>query len=239
MVCIELKITKVLIPFKIKRTLPSSWAELSFFKASSLLPAILSKNNLLVLAQLLRIKLWVLNLIPDYAILQLLEQISFMKELPNTFTFNKIKNHKFTNLTEVSIIQWAYIEFFALKYAIDRKEEYLNKFIAAIYLKDNYTDENINRFVDVNKMIYNQKMFIFLVYQNERKAFIAKFPYVFPTSEPTENEETSSKTQSIDFMHAFKLLNDVVNSRIYGTYTQTCETKLATILFNKNLENQK
>lgn len=237
MVRIKIKISKVFIPFSINRNLVQSWAEVTFKQGSSWLPAILGNNDVMLLAQMLSLKTWVLKLIPNYALHQLIAKISFIKELPSKQLLQNFGNKSYTALENVSIGQWAYTEFYALKFFTDRNPEFLNKFLACVYVNGFFQESSINHFVDFNKTLQNEKMLIYLIYQNERKAFIANFPKVFPIITPSETEPAPQENQEIDFMHAFKLLNEVVNSRIYGTYEQTFNTKLSTILFNKNIES--
>lgn len=236
MVRVNIKISKVFIPFIINRNLVQSWAEVTFKLGASWLPAILGNNEVLLLGQMLSLKTWVLKLIPDYALHQLLAKISFIKELPSKQLLQNFGSKSYTPLEKVSIGQWAYAEFYALKFFTDRNPEFLNKFLACVYVNGSFQETSINHFADFNKMVQNEKMLIYLIYQNERKAFIANFPKVFPVITPSDTEPEPQETQEIDFMHAFKLLNEVVNSRIYGTYEQTFNTKLSTILFNKNIE---
>lgn len=214
-----------------------SWSEVTFKQGASWLPAILGNNEVMLLAQMLSLKTWVLKIIPDYALHQLIAKISFIKELPSKQLLQNFGKKSYTALENVSIGQWAYTEFYALKFFTDRNPEFLNKFLACVYVNSCFVENFVHNFKYFDELNQNEKMLIYLIYQNERKAFIANFPKVFPIITPSETEPAPQENQEIDFMHAFKLLNEVVNSRIYGTYEQTFNTKLSTILFNKNLES--
>ncbi len=239
---ITIQFTRCMLPFKIKRQLPSNWAEVRKSQLVNAISYLLTGNYSGVFCEFAHISPATFKRIDKDLAFELVKLLDFTHQAPNRFFIEKIKVRIAPkNLESLTIGNLAYADSYFINFATAPKEETLNNLIACVYgYKLNYSKkyfwdkEMATETYFLRHLTYAEKLSIFYCYKGMREALLKAFNKVFEqTQEPNPTGEDRPKAPAqANPLHLFQLIETLSKSNQYGTYHQTFNTTAETILFN-------
>ena len=241
---ITIKYTRCFLPFKIKRQLPSCWAEVTKSQLVNAITYLLEGNQSGVLCEFAHISPATLKHVKPEEVFELVKLIEFTKKPPTYFYIQKIKSRiaPKATLENMSIGQLANCDAYFLAFINEQKEETLNKLIAGIYMlklmiskKRVWLQELSTETYFLRHLTYAEKLSIFFCYKGAREGLISQFPKVFKREEETTEEQVQPMTQAINPLHLFELIETLSKTGQYGNYEATFKTEAQLIFFNMQI----
>lgn len=236
---IKIKISKVLIPFTVSRQVPCNWMELSPKQLQSIaLATMAGASPLQIFLILTRMPLWLFNLIPADVQEQLVSLVSWSQAFP---TATNIGIEGYNNTGEgfehctVAQFAWADLYFFNIANGRDI-ERNLAKLIACLYVPSGQTFkiDHIKNFERFAKLSIDQQHAILLFFRGCRNKMVRDYKEIFegtPSQGSTDKQEAKADPETM-----FHLINELSKTGQYGTFAQTSNTPLLSILHNKRLD---
>lgn len=237
---VKIRISKVLIPFTIKRQVPSSWGELTPKQVKGLALPVMAQSQVAVFLMLARIPLWIFTRLETDVQAQLVGLVDFTKTFPHK---NSIALSGYTDMGEgmdsATVLQFAWADFFFFKIAkglhIDQS---IDKLIACIYTPAGkaFSHEQIEGHKGIKTFSTSEKMAVILYFRGCRNLLVQQYKEIFNGDEDASPEGPNKGSSGPDPETMFHMINELSKSGQYGNYLQTCNTPLHIILYNKRLD---